>query len=46
MIGEIGALSGALAMITNLFIHYYNASMFDDMLVKTLFKFSNTTPST
>ena len=46
MIGDVGALSGALYGIVTFFVDFYNASMFEDALIKTLFKFSDYMPST
>jgi hypothetical protein len=46
MLGDIGALYGALLFIVNFFLDFYNASMFEDALIKTLFKFSDRRPST
>ena len=45
MLGEIGALSGALGIIVNYFLDFYNASMFEEALVKTLFKLTDLKPS-
>jgi len=39
MLGDIGAVSGALGGILYFFSDFYNASMFEDALIKTLFKF-------
>jgi hypothetical protein len=45
MLGDIGAVSGALGGILYFFSDFYNASMFEDALIKTLFKFSDIRPS-
>ena len=41
LIGDIGGLLEGLKLITGSFIAFYNLSMFESALVKTLFKFSN-----
>ena len=46
LVGDIGGLYDGLLFITSFFLRYYNASMFEQKLVETLFKFQKTPTKT